>query len=42
MVTKDGYENFLRAYQQRKDEMKSDARDEAAAMGYGTEIEMDN
>ena len=29
MITKDGYENVLRAYQQRKDEMKSDARDKA-------------
>ena len=30
MITKDRYENVLRAYQQRKDEMKSDARDKAA------------
>jgi len=29
MITKDGYENVLRAYQQRKDEMKSDERDKA-------------
>ena len=28
-VTKDGYANTLRAYQQQHDEMKSDDRDEA-------------
>ena len=33
MITKDGYENVLRTYQQRKDEMKSDARDKAVADG---------
>ena len=31
IVKKDEYANTLRAHQQRKDEMKSDARDEAAA-----------
>jgi len=30
MITKDGYENVLRAYQQRKDEMTSDERDKIA------------
>ena len=33
MVTKDEYANTLRAYQQRHDEMKTDDRDKAAAMG---------
>jgi len=33
MITKDRYENVLRAYQQRRDELKSDARDKAAATG---------
>ena len=29
MITKDEYENTLRLYQARQDEMKSDARDKA-------------
>ena len=40
MITKDGYENVLRTYQQRKDEMKSNARDKVLQMGWD-EIEMD-
>ena len=31
IVTKDEYENTLRAYQQRHDEMKSDGRNKAEA-----------
>ena len=32
VITKDGYANTLRSYQQRQDEMKSDTRDKAAAI----------
>jgi len=35
-VTKDEYANTLRTYQKRKDEMKSDDRDKAAASGIFT------